>query len=313
MKTHPFRLLIFILMVALTQSIAAGTATFTLITLSGPGSQSDTAARYFSEELEKQLGQRVVIVNAPGGEGVVGMRQFMNNGHNCDAMMLGNASVIFAALQDKSLGFDPMKEFVPIHGLANSNSVIVVPAASPVHTLKDLVALQEREHRVIGGSISPATSTSMGMLDESLRVKTDVIHYKTTPQMLLDLVGGRLDYSIVLTGTSAIQGLIETGKLRAIAGVDKQRHPAFPDVPTIVEQGYKPIEVFYWGGFFANDDTTPVCRRRMEAAVRKAMYSPRGERFSEQAGAPQRWLVNGEQMGEILRRQLKQIALLQAR
>lgn len=313
MKPHPFRLLILILMALMFQSIAAGTSTFTLITLSGPGSQSDTAARYFGQELEKHLHQRVVILNAPGAEGVVGMRQFMNNGASCDSMMLGNASVIFAALHKEELGFDSMKEFVPIHGLANSNSVIVVPATSSIHTLKDMIAFYAKEQRLIGGSISPATSTSLGMLDDSLHVKTDVIHYKTTPQMLLDLVGGRLDYSIVLTGTSAIQGLIESGKLRVVAGVDPKRHPAFPNIPTITEQGYKPIEVFYWGGFFANDDTSPVCRRTLEAAVKRTLYSATGEKFSEQAGAPQRWLVNSEQMGETLRRQLKQIALLQAR
>jgi len=313
MSHHPFRLLILLVLVFLSGTIAAGTSTLTLITLSGPGSQSDTAARYFSHELEQHLGQRVVVVNSPGGEGVVGMRHFINNGVSCDSMMLGNASVLFAAMHQQELGFDAMKQFVPIHGLAESRSVIVVPTDSPVHNLKELVTLHAKEQRLIGGSISPATSTSMSMLDESLRVKTDVIRYKTTPQMLLDLVGGRLDYSIVLTGTSAIQGLIETGKLRVIAGVDPKRHPAFPAIPTIVEQGYAPIEVFYWGAFFVNDNTPASCQKRLQAAVRATLYSATGEKFSKQAGAPQRLLVDGEQMGAIMRRQLKQIALLNAR
>lgn len=280
-------------------------STFYLLTLTGAGSQSDTAARYFAPLLETHLGQPVVVMNVPGGEGLVGMRTFMGMGEGCEAMMVGSAAVLFAGLHPEKAGFDAMEQFVPIHGLSNNHSLIVVNAALPIHSLADLVKYHGKEQRLVAGSISPQTTTSLGMLDKSLHIQSDIVNYKQSSQMAVDLAGGRLDYSIVLSGTTGVQGLLDSGKLRAIAVVGNKRISAYPEVATIREQGYTAPEVFYWSSFFANKNTSPACRKRLEGVVAQTLNSELGERYAQLPGNPQRFAVGSAQMGELLRKQLK--------
>lgn len=300
-----FRQVILILLCLVTGAAIPKESTFFIITMTGPGTQSDQAARYFAPLLEAHLGQPVVVMNVPGGDGAVAMRQYKEQGESCDSLLLGNASILYAALNREKFEYDPLDQFIPVHGMANAPSILLAPATSDIRNVDDLVKTYNKAGRLVGGSFTPQTATSMEMLDKSMGTKSTMVHYKTAAQMAIDLAAGRLDYTITVSGSASTQGLIDAGRLRVIAIVGDRRLSYYPGVPTVKEQGYTSPETFYWSAFFVNRSAKGACRKYLERVVDMTLNSELGDHYAQQPGGPTRFMANGEQVRAFMRAQLK--------
>lgn len=237
----------------------------TLVTTSGPGSLSDTAARYFAPLLERELGRPVVVQNAPGAMGLVGMRAYQQMPHDGNALLIGGTQVPYVAKVMAPSDFDPMVAFEPLHGLSYARQQILVPSASPVKTAADLAKLQRKKGALNGGSSHPSTQTSMELLDAITGAKTTVVNYKQSAQLATELAVGIIDYTIGAKGNSATAGFVANGMLRVVADLR--------------DLG---VEEFSWTGFFIHADAPDAAKRRLIAAIDKVMYSPEAARFHQE-------------------------------
>lgn len=253
----------------------------TLVTTSGPGSLSDTAARFAAMLLERELSRPVVVDNRPGGLGVVGLRHFWSLPSDGNAILIAGTQLAYVSKAVPQPDFDPMKAFVPLNGLVYTPQQIMVPAASPVRAPADLRALQRSKGVLNGGSSHPSTQTSMGLLDEVLGTKTTIVGYRQATQLASELAGGFIDYTIGGKGNGATAGLIESGHVRVIGNLK--------------DLG---VEEFSWVGLFVHADTTTTDKARLWTAVRRVMQAPEWAGFQQQ-----RWDVGPQDILQTMKRE----------
>lgn len=275
------------------------------ITMGGPGSQGDTAIRYLAPMIEKEAGMPLMIINRPGANGVLALNEvFSNSSKNDDVVLIGSALLGFLSNTDKTISFDPLKELEPVFGLSKVDSVIVVPANSPIKSIADMQAFYAKTGRITSGSFSVMTAITIGILDGKAKFKTDVINYRNPTEAATNLTAGFLDYTIAPAGGAAFQPFIESGRLRVVGVIAKSRNPSFPDIATTEELGFGPIEDFGWTAFFV-PRVMPDARKQFVArTLATALSSKEAAGFSNLLGKPQLWLVGGTEVAKLQRREL---------
>jgi tripartite-type tricarboxylate transporter receptor subunit TctC len=187
-------------------------------------------------------------------------------------------SVPFAtqvSLQPGKLRYDPMRDFVPVANLGTASFVLVVPASSPVHSLKEFIAYaKERPGQLsyAGTSVGSVTHLSTEMFARAAGLRMEMIPYAGIPAAMSDLLSGRTQF--MSTGLIAALPQIKAGKLRPLAILAPRRHPQLPDVATIVEEGFPDLGVETWFGLLVPAGTPPVVVQRISTEVNGALRSP---------------------------------------
>lgn len=262
-------------------SSALAAQTLTLITTSGPGSLSDTAARFTAMLLERELGHPVIVDNRPGGMGVVGLRHFNSLPADGHSILIAGTQLAFISKAVPQPDFDPMTAFVPLSGLVYTPQQIMVPAASPVRSPADLLALQRSKGKLDGGSSHPSTQTSMGLLDGVLGTRTTIVGYKQGSQLATELAGGFIDYTIGGKGNGATAGFIDSGQIRVVG--------------YLKDLG---VEEFSWVGLFVHTSVPAPEKKRLTDAINRVMRSPEWTGFQQQ-----RWAVPPEEVMDTMQRE----------
>ncbi len=210
------------------------------------GGGNDVFARQMAKGLGELRKQGVIVDNKPGAGGNLGTEQVVRSAPDGSTLLLGHTGTVSInpALY-KGLKFDARKDLLPVAMFASSALVLVVPAASKVRTVADLVA----EAKARPGLLDYASSGSGtgGHLTGELfaeRTGTRINHipYKGTNPGLTDLAGGQVQmmFSVVPPALALVKG----GRLRAIAVTGAKRLPSLPDVPTVAESGLRELAGF---------------------------------------------------------------------
>lgn len=257
-----------------------------LIAPSSPGGILDLTSRLLGRTLSEQLGQPVVVENAPGAGGVIGMQAMLRaepDGHTLVMGSLGPNAANYALHDKLPYKFD---DFAPVAQVLTMPDVLVVNAKLPVKTIADLKAYAQSKPS--GLSMAVSTSGSSGHLAGDLLKlhagipAVDVIYRGASPA-LTDLVAGQVDFMVDNLITAL--PLVRAGKLRAIAVTTKKRAPELPDTPTMAESGYPDFDVSVWLGLFVSAKTPPAVVQGLNAAVNKALADPAlREKLAQQGG-----------------------------
>ena len=220
-----------------------------------PGGTSDLAARFFGEAMAKELGQPVVVENRPGGNGAVAIARVRTSPADGYTVLLGSNSLMAVnPVVVKDLPYDPVTELKPVSGLTRGMLVIAVQPDSPIRTLNDLVrTARERQGALTVGTTAPGYQLAMEWLGKLADFRFVNTSYKGVGPATADLMGGHVDLAYI--DMSGVAALLKSGKLRAIAVSGEQRHPDFPDVPTIREGGFPEYATYLWVSFFVHADT----------------------------------------------------------
>lgn len=266
----------------------------TLLTLSGVGSQSDTSARYFAPLIERELGRPVVVINVPGANGWIGYEQFIGSAANGNTVLVGNTSLAWLAADN---GVDSMERVKPVYGLTYSQMLVIVPGNSTINKISDLV---KSPRKLNGGSSAVMTGVSMNLMDKHLGTNTEVVTYRQAPQMVVDLIAGRLDYTVSSSGNASTQSFIESGKLKVIGVLGATRSLEHPTVPTLKEQGYTTIEDFAWCAFFTHTNIPFDKFQEIQSAIKNAMNTPEARAFEKRPGRPSLYNSNGLVVRQLL-------------
>jgi tripartite-type tricarboxylate transporter receptor subunit TctC len=241
-----------------------------------PGGTTDILGRTIADKLAIALGQPVVVENKPGAGGGVGAEFTAKQPADGYTIMGGTISThaINASLY-KSLGYDPIRDFVPITLIARVPNMLVVNPSLPANNVKELIALLKANPNKYSFA-SSGNGTSQHLSGELFKTMTGVemqhIPYKGSPPALADVVGGNV--AMTFDNITTAWPLAKGGKLRALAVTTAQRSSVAPDVPTLAEAGLPGYEVGSWQGVFAPAGTPPEIVRRLNAEIVKIINLP---------------------------------------
>ena len=239
-----------------------------------PGGGADTNSRMLAQPMSAILGQPIVIENRPGASGVVGAMAVLQSPTDGYTMFYDTFPYAVNAVM-RDLPFDPVKDMIPVSQAINMPLILVIPAASPFKTVKDLVDFAKANpNKLDYGSYGAGGAAHLAaeLLQRDAGIKWVHVPYKGGAQAIADVLAGRLAayYSNPIT---ALQHL-KSGKLRALATTGASRMDALPDVPTFEEIGYPGFRVVEWNGFFVAKGTPTSVIDRLAKAVHEATKDP---------------------------------------
>jgi tripartite-type tricarboxylate transporter receptor subunit TctC len=241
-----------------------------------PGGSADILARLIAQKLSGPLKQQVIVDNKAGAGGTIAAAQVASAKPDGQTLLLVTSGHAGAGALYRKLSFDPVKSFVPVIKLGATPVVVVVPAKSPLHSLKDVIATAKKSpgklNYAAGGGGATVTSLAAEYLKHDAGVDMVMVNYKGSGPALMALLAGEVDLGFDIPSSSL--PYIKSGRLRALAVTSRQRTPALPGVPTVAEQGIPNYEVSGWFGVLAPAGTPPAIVTRLNTELRTILAEP---------------------------------------
>ena len=251
-----------------------------------PGGGVDTTGRMIAAPLSQRLGQSIVIDNRAGAGGNIGTEHAKTQKPDGYTLLMGSISPNAVNIHLYSrLGFDPIKDFAPITFVSSVPNILVVPAASPYKSVKDLVdAAKASPGKFTYASGGVGSSQHLAGVQFRTATGIDVLHvpYKGTAPAETDLIGGQVTFML---DTTTCLPFIAAGKMRALAVASKARNPALPDVPTLDEAGVPGVYASSWYGLMAPAGTPKEIIDRLSKEMREILQTPEMKKRMAEFGA----------------------------
>jgi len=286
------RKIIFFTLILFFQAVQAQTypnKPIRLVVPFAPGGSSSIVARSFAIEMEKGLGQSIVVENKGGGGGNLAMQEVARADADGYTLIIGHVgSLAMNPYMYERLPYDVDKDFAAVSLLAIVPNIFVVYHEVPAKDLKEFVALAKAKPGQINyGSAGNGSAGHLAMeyLKQVTGMELQHVPYKGTGPNITDLIAGRTQATSA--GTPPLLPHVKSGKLRVIAvGTSKRLH-SIPEVPTVAEQGYPGFETSQWYGLNAPAKTPEAIIQRLAQAAAKAAKSPLvAERFKPDDAEP---------------------------
>ena len=275
MLLRNFALALFALIPSLVSAESYPAQPIRMIIPSTPGGGTDFIGRLLSTKLAEMNSWTVVPTNKPGAGTALGLAEAAKakpDGYDLVIGQTDNVSLIPLLLK---VSYDPIKDLTPVALAATTPMVLIVPESSPYKTLPDLVAAAKANP----GKITYGTSgtggsahIAMELLQSAAGIKLHHIPYKGSSLALNDLVGGHVDFAA--SSISSAASLVHGAKIRALAVSSPQRNAALPEVPSVVELGYKDAVLVIYYGVLGPAGLPPAVVTRVNADVNKILHSP---------------------------------------
>lgn len=250
------------------------------------GNVVDLLARGFAESLSPALGSSVIIVNREGASGIVAMAALAAS--KPDGYTLAFAPQGQITIQPHLRADLPYKveAIQPICQAFENQFAIMVGPNSPFTDFKQLVALaKQAPGKLTWGDSGVATVPNLQMysLLQSAGIQIEYTPYRAYPQLIQDVLTGRLDLAALSIGSFTGQNV------RVLAILGDTRHPQFPDAPTVTEFGYS-VSMPGFGGLYAPKGIPPDALATLERACATAVASASYRAIGERIGAPTPYL-----------------------
>jgi tripartite-type tricarboxylate transporter receptor subunit TctC len=239
------------------------------------GGAVDIVARTIGQPLSEAMNQPVIVDNRPGASANIGMELAAKAAPDGYTLLMASNGIATNMALFPHLAFDAGRDFAPIAKIGYAPLVIVVPAASPAKSLKDLIAMAKAEPGKL--TYASAGNGSSGHLAGELlksMAKVDVLHvpYKGGAPAITDLLGERISFMPI--NPVEVMAHVRAGRLRALAVASDKRFALLPDVPTVAEAGLPGYEASVWWGLVAPANTSPEIVRQLNAETNKVLATP---------------------------------------
>ena len=237
-----------------------------------PGSATDILARIVGEKLTERWGQQVVIDNRPGVAGTASAAKSAPDGYT---LMLTSNGHTVAALTNKNLPFDPVKDFSGITQVASVPLVLIVNPGLPAKNVKEFIDLAKTKPGTMNFASPGVTSTTFiaGALFKK-NANIDIVHvpYKGAPESVTAVIRG--DSHMYFTPSNVGAELIQAGQVRAIAVSTAKRLANLPDVPTVAEAGVPSFAYDSWFGLMMPANGPPAVVEKINRDVVQILQMP---------------------------------------
>jgi tripartite-type tricarboxylate transporter receptor subunit TctC len=237
------------------------------------GGPLDQHARLLTDRLQAQLGQPILVDYKAGAGGTVGAQEVMRSAPDGHTLMLANTGVmvINPALYTK-LPYSTLRDFVPVARTAMQPLALMVNPKVPVNTLQEFVAYaKDRPGQINYGSAGNGGSSHL--VPEMFKSATGLfmvhIPYRGSAPAFTDLMAGQVQFMAESIPQAAQYH--KQGKVRALAVTSRERNPALPDIPTVMETGIKNFEVVGFYGFLAPAGTPKDVVNKLSDAFKAVM------------------------------------------
>jgi len=241
-----------------------------------PGGSTDMIARILAAKLQEKIGGTFVVENKAGATGTIGAT-FVARAKPDGYTLLVSSLAPFAVnpFLQKSLPYDPAKDFDPISVLVQAPNVLVANPKVPVNSLADVIALLKKNPDQVSFASSGAGSSDHLTAELFWQATgTHGLHvpYKGGGPAIQDLIGGQVQLSF--QNLNAVITQIKAGTLKAIAITSKKRSPLLPDVPTLEESGVRNADVYSWQAIAGPRGLPADVKAKLHEAVVAAMNDP---------------------------------------
>ena len=240
------------------------------------GGPLDQHARLLTDKLQAVLGQPLIVDYKSGAGGAVGAESVAKSAPDGYTIMLANTGVmvINGALYSK-LSYNTLKDFVPLARTAMQPLALLVNPKVPANNLKEFIAYAKaRPGQVNYGSAGNGGISHLvpEMFKNATGLFITHIPYRGSAPAFTDLMAGQVQFMAESIPQAA--NYHKQGKVRALAVTSKERNPALPDVPTVIESGIKGFEVVGFYGFLAPADTPKDVVAKLSDAFKQVLSNP---------------------------------------
>jgi tripartite-type tricarboxylate transporter receptor subunit TctC len=255
----------------------------------GPaGGAGDVISRFIADRMQARLGQPVVVDNRPGAGTNIGMTQVARAAP--DGYTVGVATIAANAANKwlyRNMQFDPEKDFDAVGMIALVPNIVVIPPAVPARTLPEFITWARAQNRPINfGSVGAGSSQHLAASQFQVITGLAMQHlpYTNGGQMNTDLIEGRID--MLFQSISAVTQMAQSGRMRPIAVSGTARVAAFPDLPTMQQQGID-ITSTGWFGLCTPTGVPEPILARLDAELQSIMQDPSlADRLSASGAIP---------------------------
>ena len=238
------------------------------------GGGNDLVVRALAPRLGEALGQPIVVENRPGAQGIIAAELVAKSAPDGYTLLMGPSGpmTINPATYSK-LPYSPTRDFAPISMLGSFPLIVAVDPRLPVRSVKDLVEYAKANP----GKANYASSAGIFQIaTELFKQKTgaplEMISYKGSGESVQAVVAGQVTMTMV--DPPPATGALKAGTVRGLAVTAAQRHPSWPELPTLAELGMPDMEVSVWMALFAPAHTPPAVIARLQSEVARAVRSP---------------------------------------
>lgn len=253
-----------------------------------PGGGASIVARLLSEPLTEAWKESVVVDNRAGAAGTIGTEMAARSAPDGYTLVMATASTIVINPLYSKVPFDPVKDFAPVVRTTTVPLVLVVPAAVPAKSVKELIALAASR----GAGISYASSgegSISHLAGELFKGATGAnmthVPYKGGGQALIDIIAGHVQTGFV--NILEAQPNVRSGRLRGLAVTTPARWPTLADIPTVAESGVPNFAVIQWSGILAPAGTPREIVSKWNAEILRILNRPdMRERLIESGAEP---------------------------
>jgi len=240
-----------------------------------PGGITDIVARVTADYITAKSGQPVVVENRTGGGGNLGVEAVAHSAPDGYMLSLAATSQIAINQFTGKLGFDPLKDLVPVAPIAEAPQLLVINSKLPATTLRDFIAYARKNPGKLNYvSLGPGSTVSLAG-DQFVRLaEVDMvpIQYRGTAPGITDLIADNVQ--MISIGIAPVLGFVESGALRVLAAGTRKRLPYLPGVPTAAEAGLPGYEMSTWFALFAPHGTPKAVVDKLNLWARELTADP---------------------------------------
>ncbi|HSE01755.1 MAG TPA: tripartite tricarboxylate transporter substrate binding protein [Burkholderiales bacterium] len=260
--------------------------TIKLVATSSPGSPVDLFSRAIADYLAQSTGQTVLVENRAGAGGTLAAGYVLGAEADGHVALVNTSAQVIAPFTYTNLAFDMRREFTGVAPLAVLPNVLIVPPQRPWKNLKELIAAAQAKPGALNyGTGGSGTGTHMSA--ERFRISAGInavqVPYKGSPEALIEVISGRIDWSILPMST--VLAHVKDGRVRAIALSAERRSAQLPDLPTIAESGLADADFPFWVGMFVSSKVPRSAVRRLHEITQKGIQTPEVRARYEKLGA----------------------------
>jgi len=259
----------------------------TIVVPSAPAGSTDIMARLVGEQLQRAMGQAVIVDNRPGASGNIGTEAVARAAPDGYTLLMqysgyhvGNPSLF------PQIKWSPTKDFAPVAMVMRAPHVIAVSGKLQANSAKELIEYGRKKQGGLffassgNGSIQHIAGE---LLSRQIKQPMTHVPYKGAGPAINDLIAGSVD--VFITTPPSVIGHLASGKIKAVAYTGTKRHPSMPNVPTSAEAGLPGYEVESWFAVFAPAKTPPEIVTKLTTEIRKIVESESFRKKVDEQGA----------------------------
>ena len=250
-----------------------------------PGTTGDITGRHLAEELSKILGTQVIILNKPGASMNIGadaVAKSKKDGYTI-GYTAGSAMLYSKASNPEAVPYDPFKDLEPLGVHVFFSNVLAVQEGSPWRTFAEFIDYAKKNPgRIRIGTIGMGSTPHfcLELMETLTGAQFTHIPLKGGQLVVTNILGGHLE--AIITAPSQILSHIQAGKVRAL--LISKKTPQFPNIPTMVDLGYKQDLLSAWFALYAPAGITEEAKKVLIPAIEKAVKAPEMKPKMEKLG-----------------------------